>query len=58
MEAVIECAMLARVAGVAAHVIGQQCLDHPERRRFWYGEDLEDGGRVYIEYRRGEYGSE
>lgn len=53
MDAVIECARLARLAGVGAQEIGQSCLDHPEQRRFWWGYDLEDGGRLYIEYRRG-----
>ena len=53
MDAVIECAKLARLAGVGAQELGQSCLDHPEQRRFWWGYDLEDGGRLYIEYRRG-----
>lgn len=56
MDAVLECAQLARLAGVAAHELGQQLLDYPEQRRFWWGYDLEDGGRLYVEYRRG-YGA-
>lgn len=53
MEHENECAMLERFGAAAAYLIGQQCQDHPERRRFWYGRDLDDGGRVYMEYRRG-----
>ena len=53
MDQSIECARLARLAGVGANEIAQECLDHPEQRRFWWGYDIEDGGRLYIEYRRG-----
>lgn len=53
MDLVNECARLARLAGVAAHEMGQQLLDLPEQRRFWWGYDTEDGGRLYVEYRRG-----
>lgn len=52
MDAVIECARLARLAGVGAQELGQQCLDHPEQRRLWWAYDCEDGARLYIEYRR------
>ena len=56
MDQSIECAKLARLASVGAVEIAQESLDHPEQRRFWWGYDIEDGGRLYIEYRRG-YGS-
>lgn len=52
MDQSIECARLARLASVGASEIAQECLDHPEQRRFWWGYDIEDGGRLYIEYRR------
>ena len=52
MDAAIECARLARLAGVGAQELGQQCLDHPEQRRLWWAYDCEDGARLYIEYRR------
>ena len=55
MDAVIECARLARLAGVGAQELGQQCLDHPEQRRLWWANDCEDGARLYIEYRRGNH---
>lgn len=30
-----------------------RCMREPEQRRFWWGYDFMDGGRLYIEYRRG-----
>lgn len=48
-----ESAMLAKLARAAAEYLGDACKYHPEQRRFWWGYDLENGGRIYMEYRRG-----
>lgn len=53
MELVNECARLARLAGVAAHEMGQQLVELPEQRQFWWGYVTEDGGILYVEYQRG-----
>lgn len=44
---------LAWVAELGIGDIIGQCELEPEQRRFWWGYDLEDGGRLYMEYRRG-----
>lgn len=49
----VECARLSRVAGLLVQSVAQDCLEHPDKHRLWAGYDLEDGGRVYLEYRRG-----
>ena len=55
MDAAIECARLARLAGVGAQELGLDCLAYPEQRRLWWAYDMEDGARLYMEYRRARY---
>lgn len=53
MDIINEGVTLDKLAIAGAKEIWESCIDHPEQRRFWWGYDLENGGRVYMEYRRG-----
>ena len=53
MEKGSEQKTLAWVAECGIGDIIDRCNTQPEQRRFWWGYDLENGGRLYMEYRRG-----